>query len=210
MICRITGQLVELNEDSVVIERDGIGYTILTPKYAIGELAPYHNRKVTLHTLFFIESNQSNHMVPQLIGFPHAQDKIFFRRFISVKGMGPKKTLNALAVPASRIASWIEQGDTKALKELPGIGARAAELIVAELRGKMQDLAVTDSRRPGDSARLNQAQRDALEIMVSLGDGRIDAEQWLERAGELDGDTQTPEDWIRAAYRVKVAPQNVS
>ncbi|MEE9294004.1 MAG: Holliday junction branch migration protein RuvA [Phycisphaerae bacterium] len=204
MISHITGQLTQLNEDSVIIERDGIGFTVLTPRYAIGELAPYHNREVTLHTLLFLDGSQSgNHLEPQLVGFPHAQDKLFFRRFISVKGFGPKKTLNALTQPVSRVAGWIEQGDTKALKELPGIGTRAAELIVAELRGKMQDIALAGGGRPADPSRLNQDQRDALDIMVSLGDGRIEAEQWLERAGDEADNIDTPQDWIRAAYRVK-------
>lgn len=204
MISYITGQLVQVSEDSVVIERDGIGYTVLTPKYAIVDLAPYHNREVTLHTLLFLDGSQGgNQFEPQLVGFPTAHDKIFFRRFISVKGLGRRKTLNALAQPVARIASWIEQGDTKALKELPGIGARAAQLIVAELRGKMQDFVNAGAEKTTAESRLNQNQRDALDIMVSLGDGRLDAEQWLERASEDTEDFNTAEDWIRAAYKVK-------
>ena len=204
MISHVTGQLAEVHEDSVVIERDGIGYIVLTPRYAIGELAAFRGRDVTLHTLLFFDNNQSGGLSePQLIGFLHADDKAFFRRFISVKGIVPKKALKALAQPAGRVANWIENGDTKSLKQLPGIGARAAELIVAELKGKLHDLAVTTSARRHATATLSQPQRDALEIMVSLGDGRIDAEQWLERAGQLFDDVKTSEEWIRAAYKVK-------
>ncbi len=205
MINHITGKLVEIREESVIIERDGVGYVVHTPKYAIGELASLHGHEATLHTLLFVDGGQNGgHLEPQLIGFPDPGDKVFFRRFISVKGIGSKKALKALTMPVARVADWIEQGDTKALTELPGIGKRAAELIVAELRGKMRDIAMAASAsRATDASRLSDAQRDAIEIMVSLGDGRVDAEQWLDRANELGESGVTPEDWIRAAYRVK-------
>lgn len=205
MINHLTGQLVELAEDHVVLERDGVGYIVQTPKYALGELAALHGHETTLHTLLFVDGAQNGgHLEPHLIGFPNPADKVFFRRFISVKGIGSKKALKALTVPVARVADWIEQGDVKALTELPGIGKRAAELIVAELKGKMQDLAIAASAgRSVHASRLSEAQRDAIEIMVSLGDGRLDAEQWLDRAIELGEGAESPEEWIRAAYKVK-------
>ncbi len=205
MIDHITGQLVDVREDSIVLEREGVGYVVQVPRYALGELAANNGREVTLHTLLFVEGNQNTSFLePMLIGFLHAEDKTFFRRFISVKGIGSKKALKALTEPVARVATWIEQGDTRALKVLPGIGARAAELIVAELKGKLHDLAVAASaQRPVDASRFGGSQRDALDIMVSLGDSRIDAEQWLERATEFGVEADTPDQWIRAAYKVK-------
>ncbi|MFQ5493785.1 MAG: Holliday junction branch migration protein RuvA [Phycisphaerae bacterium] len=204
MINHVTGQLVEVYEDSVVVERDGVGYMVQTPRYALGELAAQRGREVTLHTLLFVEGNQNGgHLEPQLIGFPRSEDKVFFRRFISVKGIGSKKALKALTAPVGRVADWIEQGDVKALKTLPGIGARAAELIVAELKGKLHDLAVAAGAGDAVAAQLSASQRDALDIMVSLGDARPDAERWLDRAAELGEGADTPEQWVRAAYKVK-------
>jgi holliday junction DNA helicase RuvA len=202
MITHITGHLLDVAEESVTLERDGIGYTIMTPKYAIGELAGQRGREVTLHTILFIDNSQNgSSLEPRLIGFPNPEDRLFFRRFISVKGIGSRKALNALSYPAIRVAGWIEQGDTKALTGLPGIGKRAAELIVAELRGKLQDLALagaTVASRP--ECQLSDTQRDALDIMVALGDGRNDAETWLQRA---NSDDDSAEAWVRAAYKVK-------
>ncbi len=203
MINHITGQLIEVHDEAVVVEREGIGYMICTPKYAIGELAARRGREVTLHTLLFVDGAQNGgRLEPQLIGFLHAQDRLFFRRFISVKGIGSRKALKALTEPVGRVADWIEQGDVQSLKRLPGIGARAAELIVAELKGKMHDLALAASQAV-DAARFSEPQRDALEIMVSLGDTRPDAERWLERAGQLYSDAETPEEWLRCAYKIK-------
>ncbi len=205
MIVRLTGSLIEVTEDTVVIEHDGLAREVLVPRFAIGELASYHGHVVTLHTIEFLEGHPgSGNLVPRILGFLHPEDRLFFSRFVNVKGFGPRKVLKALAEPVRRIATWIESGDTKALTRLPGIGRRAAELVVASLRGKMHDLALPPSgvaaSKPTD---LSQAQRDALEVLVAWGDTRADAERWLERAAQLHPDMQAPDEWVRLAYRVK-------
>src|ERR1043166_4314264 len=132
MIIRLTGNLVDVDEETIVLERDGVAREVLVPHFAIAELAAYRGQQVTLHTIEFFEGNHaSGHLVPRLLGFMHREDRAFFERFVDVKGIGPRKALKALAQPVRKIASWIEAGNTKALVSLPGIGARAAEMIVA-------------------------------------------------------------------------------
>ncbi|MCH7813394.1 MAG: hypothetical protein IID40_05170 [Planctomycetes bacterium] len=204
MIVRLTGSLVEVGTDSVVIEREGIAREVLTPRYAVGELAAFRGRQITLHTLEFLEGNPSTgHLTPRMLGFLHLEDREFFKRFVSVKGIGPRKALKALAEPVVRIAGWIEKADGKALTRLPGIGARAADLIIAQLKGKMSDLALGGAVPDDEIGAWTAAQRDALEVMVALGDGRGDAQRWLARAAQLHPDVETADDWMRAAYRVK-------
>jgi Holliday junction DNA helicase RuvA len=168
-------------------------------------LAAYRGQLVTLHTIQFYEGNHSSgHLVPRILGFLHPEDREFFTRFVSVKGIGPRKAMKALAEPVRRIASWIESGDAKALARLPGIGNRAAELVIATLKGKMADLALAgDASAPSKTAQLSSAQRDALEVLVAWGDPRGDAERWLERAGQLHPDLKSPDEWVRVAYRIK-------
>jgi len=205
MIVRLTGTLIEVNEESIVLDRDGIAREVLVPHFAISELAAYRGQLVTLHTIQFYEGNHSSgHLVPRILGFLHPEDREFFTRFVSVKGIGPRKAMKALAEPVRRIASWIESGDAKALARLPGIGNRAAELIVATLKGKVADLALAgDSSVPSKTAQLTSPQRDALEVLVAWGDPRGDAERWLERAGQLHPDLHSPDEWVRMAYRIK-------
>lgn len=205
MIVRLTGTLIEVTEESVVLDRDGVAREVLVPQFAISELAAYRGQVVTLHTMEFYEGNHaSGSLVPRMLGFLHPEDRDFFRRFVAVKGIGPRKALKALGQPVRRIATWIESGDAKALAHLPGIGSRAAELIVASLKGKMDDLALPAAEpKEAKTGRLSQAQRDALEVLVAWGDTRGDAERWLERAAQLNPDVQMPDEWVRAAYRVK-------
>ena len=205
MIVRLTGTLIEVNAESIVVDRDGVAREVLVPHFAISELAAYRGQLVTLHTIQFYEGNHSSgHLVPRILGFLHPEDREFFTRFVSVKGIGPRKAMKALAEPVRRIASWIETGDAKALARLPGIGNRAAELVIATLKGKMGDLVLAGAgAAPSKAAQLSSAQRDALEVLVAWGDPRGDAERWLERAGQLHPDLKSPDEWVRMAYRVK-------
>ena len=195
---------MEVDTDAVLIEREGLGREVLISHYALGELTACAGREVTLHTLEFYEGNQaSGHLTPRLLGFPRVQDREFFKKFIGVKGIGPRKALKALAEPVVRIASWIEQGDKKALARLPGIGKRAAELIVAELKGKMDAWIVGVPVEGAAHADWTDAQRDALEILVAWGDSRNEAERWLARAVQAQPDIEAADEWVRAAYKVK-------
>ncbi len=205
MIHHVTGRLLEIHDDSLVVEREGLGFVVAIPQYAVPELATRLGREVTLQTLLLVEGGKNGtHLEPRLVGFPDALDKLFFRRFVSVKGIGWRKALKALTVPIGQVAGWIERGDVTALKRLPGIGGRAAELIVAELKGKMKDLVLTGAdERSVNAARFSREQCDALEIMVSIGDARADAERWLDRAAQWPNDIQTADEWLRAAYRIK-------
>ncbi len=205
MIVRLSGTLIEVNEESVVLEREGLAREVLVPHFAVGELAACRGQVVTLHTIEFYEGNPaSGHLTPRILGFLHPEDRDFFSRFVGVKGIGPRKALKALSEPVRRIATWIESSDAKALTRLPGIGSRAAELIVASLKGKMEDLALPAAvGKEGKPAQLSQAQRDALEVLVAWGDSRADAERWLERAAQLNPDLASPDEWVRTAYRIK-------
>lgn len=205
MIVRLSGTLIDVFEDSVVIERDGLAREVLVPPFAIGELAACRGQSVSLNTMEFFEGNQaSGNLVPRMMGFLHPEDRDFFKRFINVKGIGPRKALRALSQPVRKIATWIESGDVKALATLPGIGARASEMIVATLRGKLQDLALPTSITAEESAgNLTEAQRDALEVLVAWGDPRNDAHRWIERAAQLHPDYDSADEWVRLAYKVK-------
>jgi len=211
MIARISGVLTDVTEGAAVIDRDGIGYEVLIPGYAVGELAACRGREVTLHTLEFLEGNAAGgNLVPRLVGFLHGEDREFFGRFISVKGIGIRKGLRALGQPVAAVARAIEAADGAWLTRLPGIGKRAAETIIAELRGKVSAFAVgaaaageNESPQQGWS----QEQRLALRILTEWGDPHSDAERWIERAGQLHPDLKGADKWVEAAYRVKTGAE---
>lgn len=204
MIVRMQGSLAEVSEESVILERDGLAYEVLVPSYALAELAASRGGTVTVHTLEYYEGSAAGgNLTPRLIGFLHAEDRAFFKLFLTVKGIGVRKALRALAAPASSIAADIESSDAAALARLPGIGRRMAEQIIAELKGKVTEHALARSDVLTASSGFSSEQRDAIEILTAWGEGRTDAERWVARAGQLHTDIRNAEAWVKAAYRVK-------
>jgi len=209
VIVRLTGIVADVEESSVVLDRDGLAYEVLVPGYAIGELMACKGQAVTLHTMEYYEGAAAGgNLVPRIVGFLHAEDRAFFERFITVKGIGVRKAIRALAEPPAKVAFAIESGNAPALAQLPGIGKRAAEQIVAELRGKLEAYAIgAAAARPATQHKWTAEQRDALEVLVALGERRMEAEQWLERSAQLHPDTKAADAWIAAAYRVKTGAE---
>ena len=207
MIARMTGTLVHLDTETnaVLLEVGDIGYEIMTPSYAVSDLSEQLHHAITLYCLEYYEgSGSGNSFVPLLIGFPQAQDKAFFQRFISVKGIGIRKALRALTKPLADIAYCIETGDTKMLLSLPEVGKRTAEQIVAELKGKMGDFASAATGRAQKAARLlTDIEKESLEILLQLGERRNEAEELIERVTQNFTDITTTDALVQAVYRLK-------
>ena len=107
MIARITGTLIELNSEAntVVLDLGNIAYEVMVPGYSVSDLSQQLNRVITLYCLEYFEgSGAGGNLAPRLIGFPQGQDKAFFERFISVKGIGVRKAIRALSRPLADIA----------------------------------------------------------------------------------------------------------
>ncbi len=74
--------------------------------------------------------------------------------------------------PVSTIATAIENEDLGSLQRLPGIGSRAAQKIVATLRGKVAATALlvdAGISEQGQTPPPSDARSEAIEALVTLG-----------------------------------------
>jgi len=137
-----------------------------------------------------------------MIGFLSSAERDFFTEFTSVKGMGIKKGLRALSMPIGHIADAIENGDERMLTGLPGIGKRMAQLIVAELKGKL--LSFAEGAEPARAQpKFRAFQSEALEILVAWGEKRNEAMELIELACQRHPDITTAEALVPLVYRLK-------
>jgi Holliday junction DNA helicase RuvA len=147
MLARITGTLESIADTVAVVApagQDGLAYQVLVPAYLAGRFAgietgqPLTGATVTLHTLQYFESlNQGASFIPRLVGFSSPKEREFFELLTSVKGLGNKRALRAMAMEPASIARAIAERDARYLQSLPEIGPKLAELIVHELKGKV-------------------------------------------------------------------------
>ena len=165
------------------------------------------DEELTFHTSFYIEGDTSGGtLTPRLIGFLRESDRGFFQQFITVKGIGPRKALKALALPAGEVAHAIETRDARTLIKLPQIGKRAAEQIIAELAGKVGRYITTGlpvTPIGGRGGAMTPVEEDAVSALVALGERRADAEGLLERAKASGVPTDGADRLIREMLRLR-------
>ncbi len=146
---------------------------------------------------------------PSLVGFLNAAEREFFEKMIEVEGIGPMKAASALAVPPSTIAQAIETEDAATLVQLPGIGARAAQKIIATLKGKVSALAFPAAVdvHPGAHVVLSEIQLAAVAGLVTLGYKNAEARQSVIEASKnkAAADIQT---LLREVFRAQASQKS--
>src|SRR3954470_20768899 len=208
MISALIGDLRRVEEDRVHLKVGPVLYELLVPASDVTELQASLGEELTFHTIFYLQGDAGGgSLEPKLIGFLRANDKRFFEKFITVKGIGPKTALRALTVPVGEIAQAIESKDARYLVQLDGIGKRTAELIIAELSGKVQEFAspMTATVRSGASTRTQRIplEEDAIAALMQLGERRADAEHLLDRAKQANPKAAETQTLVREMLRMR-------
>jgi holliday junction DNA helicase RuvA len=201
MITAITGELKRVEDDRVHLKVGAIVYELLIPAIDLTELQSSLGEEITFHTLLYLDGDPSRGgREPRLIGFLRPEDKRFFEKFTTVKGIGPKTALRALTVRVGEIASAIEEKNARFLVGLNGVGKRTAELIIAELSGKMKTFAtVVIDGKP--QHRRGADDEDAIAALMALGERRADAERLLEKAKQSNPALKSTDQLLREMLR---------
>ncbi len=162
----------------VVLTSGGVGYLVNLPVYVSERLKQQNaavGDEIELHIFFSVSERQP---LPLLVGFLRTEDRVFFEQFLQVEGIGPSKAATALTVPVAQIARAIETEDTVTLTSLPGIGSRAAQKIVATLKGKVGSAAaLSDDGVASMPQRPTDARTDVIGVLVDLGYRNAEAQR---------------------------------
>ena len=206
MVSALTGELRRVEQDRLHLQVGPVLVEMLIPASDVPLLQEGVGQEMTFHTILYFEGDAGGGggLEPRLVGFLRPEDKAFFEKFITVKGIGPKKALKALVSPTADVAQAIESKDTRYLVGLPQIGKRMAELIVAELAGKVGEFVVAGVR--GGAVGLASrppVEEDAISTLMALGERRADAEHLLDRARQHDGNLKTTEALVREMLRLR-------
>jgi Holliday junction DNA helicase RuvA len=201
MISYLEGELIETFDDRVTLLVGGIGYDILIPAYLINEIKEDEKKgmkELKLHISFNQTERQPK---PVLVGFKHPFDKKFFELFISVEDIGPTAAIKALIRPIGDIARFIEEKDSKALRQLKGIGERKAEKIIATLKGKVAMYALMPKIEV--TTELAEDFRKEVEnvLITQLGHKLTEAREMIEEAMKRNPRITSSEELFEEVYR---------
>jgi Holliday junction DNA helicase RuvA len=205
MIAALTGRLMSLDETTAQLEVGAVVYELLISAADARNLGDLVGQSVTFHTLMYLEGDPNRgNLEPRLLGFSSPRDKRFFELFTTVNGIGPKKALKALTVPIADVARAIEGGNTRFLVDLPQIGRRLAEQIIATLAGKLGAFTEGPVERAAVASRRNNEDETAIGVLTSpqMGLRRIEAEALLDRVKQTAPELKTAEQLVPEMLRL--------
>ena len=114
--------------------------------------------------------------------------------------------MKSLTIPIETIANAVENGDEKMLLSLPAIGKRLSQVIIAELKGKLEDFAAAGPAISGSAATgagFDIYQTEAMEILIAWGEKRNEAMELIDLASKKHPDIKTAEELVPLVYRIK-------
>jgi Holliday junction DNA helicase RuvA len=200
MISYLEGKIIETYDDRITLLVNGIGYDILIPSYAMNEIK--RDAETVRELKLFVSYNQTERQPkPILVGFKSPLDRKFFELFITVEDIGPTAAIKALVKSVREIARSIEEKDTRALRQLKGIGERKAEKIIATLKGKVAMYALMPEVEAVPEA-IDDFRKDVEDILVNqLGHKHLEARKMIEDAIKRNPHISSFEELFEEVYR---------
>lgn len=190
MIVILTGKIIENTLNQVILDVNGVGYGIQVTATDQGSLSSGTDVK-----LYIYENIKED--TYDLIGFKNLATKQLFEQLISVKNVGPKVALAVLDIGNdANVRAAIAGGDVKQLQTAKGVGKRAAEQIIVELRDKVGGSVGSAAEQVIHRSGIN-TQDEAVQALLALGYTDTDAQAALQEI-----DTSLPlEERIRQALK---------
>ncbi len=184
MISFLRGKLIQLNDDSLVIDINGIGFDIIVSQNTLDKFTDLYS-VISIYTYLVVRDDSL-----VLYGFSSIEEKKMFLNLITVAGVGPRVAISILSGMALKsLALAIVSEDSKTLAKIKGIGKKTAERLIVDLKEKIiKDNAslVTQLGEVTDSE--SQIINEAIEALTSLGIARADAMVAINKSKEDNWD----------------------
>ena len=155
MIGYLKGNIKYKGRGYIVIDVNSVGY-----KVEVGKNFLFKEDQTEVEIFVYPDLSDRG---TRLFGFGSPSEVQFFERLKGINGVGPKAALSIISSSNfDTLVSVIDSGDSSFLSSIPGIGKKTAERIILDLRGKLSDVADTDS--------------DIFETLSKLGYSRKEIE----------------------------------
>ena len=160
MIDQISGKIISINDNYVVLEVGGLGIKVNISANFASKLV--NEDLITLVTYLNVREDALD-----LYGFKNDSERNLFLMLISISGIGPKLAVSILSgVELDELKLNILSGDIKSLTSIPGVGAKTAKRIIIELKDKLSKTTTTElGFEDGFAAKIS---KDVLSALMGL------------------------------------------
>lgn len=193
MISFVIGELVEVYEDMIVLENNGMGFNIRVPASLLTELGSIGDT-VKVYTYLHVKEDDLS-----LYGFLTRDDLNVFKMLINVNGIGPKGALAILStITPDNLRFAVLSDDIKLISSAPGVGKKTAQRLIIELKDKLNlsdalEIALNNNTLKADkNTSVTSARNDAVEALVALGYGNAEALKAVKKVENIENkDSET-------------------
>ncbi|MDD2431059.1 MAG: Holliday junction branch migration protein RuvA [Firmicutes bacterium] len=190
MIGRISGVLLEIEDNRLLIDVSGVGFVVLVSDRLATKLQLDIGKKTTLLIEMILREDDVT-----LYGFLERSEKECFKLISSVSGMGPKLALKILSVlSVHSFYQAIVLADTTVLTQVSGVGKKTAQRLVLELKDKVSSIS-------GDIAPQEVKLSDFDEVNAALQSLGFEPQEYLEVANRLRSAGHSNNDIIRLTLK---------
>ena len=169
MISFLVGNIEEKREDLLILDVNGIGFSMAVSKNTYQALPNLHETVKILTYLAVREDDIS------LFGFTTQEEKQLFMKMIDISGVGPKLAISILSgMTISELITSIIKEDIRALSSIKGLGKKTAERLCLELKDKLSPLG-NITNEPEIFNYNEYALNLAVETLISLGINKNEA-----------------------------------
>jgi len=185
----IIGEIVEIREDYLVLDNNGIGYKIYTSRNSLSNLVDKERVKVYIY--FNLREDGIF-----LYGFLTKEELSMFELLLLVSKIGPKIGIGILStLSTNEIKLAILNNDVDSLCKAPGIGKKTANRIILELKDRIDDnINIDDTLDFVDNSDIDEA----INALVALGYTKKEVDEVL---CKIDIKDLTTEDIIKAVLK---------
>lgn len=150
MIGYLEGTVQAITKEGLILCVGSVGYDILSSRFRSSRVG----EQLAIYTHLSVSSDNQ----PVLIGFNSLESRALFRQLLKVPGVGPKTALLVIdSATLSDINEAILEGDITFFTRVKGLGKKAAQKIILELKNTLVELEQSD-----------EAHRDIYEALTSL------------------------------------------
>ncbi|OYX27034.1 MAG: Holliday junction branch migration protein RuvA [Flavobacteriales bacterium 32-35-8] len=172
MITHIQGKLVEKTPTDVVIDCNGVGYTINISLHTYSQIPDSEHLKLYTH----LQIKEDSHT---LYGFSSLAERDIFRLLISVNGIGANiaRTMLSSLTP-KQIREGIANEDVVLIQSIKGIGTKTAQRVIIDLKDKILKIYDMDEVSVSKD---NTNKNEALSALEVLGFVKKQAERVVDK-----------------------------
>ncbi|MGD8620540.1 MAG: Holliday junction branch migration protein RuvA [Anaerolineales bacterium] len=192
MITSMRGIVQHIEENSLVLEVQGVGFRIAITN-SVHDAGPEVGKPFFMHTYLAVREDDLS-----LYGFSTSEQLSLFKTLLGISGIGPKLALAILShLSPDVLRSAVVNQQAGVLSQVPGVGKKTGEKIIFNLKDVLSGPVL-------EEAPPSELDTEVLDALTTLGYSLVEAQAAVQSIPE--DAPEDVEDRIRIALRYFATP----